>query len=106
MATPAEVKTAILNITGVNLTDPQLLNLATLYCESWGSQWSNPWDETDNPTEYAAWPTAAEVAQFFADKTRSEWQQRVYKGKYKANRDASNSSDASDAAAESAVLNP
>jgi hypothetical protein len=87
MATTAEVKTAILSIAGKDLDNPTLVALATLYNESWGSQWTvgaNPYDPEVAPADHAAWPSNAtndEIADFFAAKTRSEWQSRVWRAK-------------------------
>ena len=110
MATPADVKDAILKITGKTLTDPQLIQAATLYNESFGGQWSvdaNPYDPDTEPAEHAGWPgnaTVAQVADFFAIKTRSHWQSRVWRGKKNQVSAANESGEDTAAQAEADVL--
>jgi hypothetical protein len=87
MATTAQMKSAILDLTGKDLSNAVLLNVATLYCESWGSQWTvdaNPYDPETEPTEYADWPasaTPAHVADFMGDRTVSHWKSRVWRAR-------------------------
>ena len=52
------------------LTPAQMLSIANRYNDANG--FSNPWDETDNPAEYAAWPTNIERATFLLQKLRGE----------------------------------
>lgn len=52
------------------LTNPQMLAIVDRYNEANG--FSNPWDETLNPAEYAAWPTNLEKATFFLQRLRGE----------------------------------
>ena len=52
------------------LTPVQMLSIANRYNEA--NSFSNPWDETDNPTEYAAWPTNLETATFLLEKLGGE----------------------------------
>jgi len=104
MATTADVRSGILSFSGTDLTNAELLSLAIYYCKSWGGQWANPWDETENPTEFAAWPTAAEVADFFAQKTVVEWKQRIYRAKLQERQAADAAQQAADAAAEAGKI--
>lgn len=52
------------------LTPAQMLSIANRYNAA--NSFSNPWSETDNPTEYAAWPTNLETATFLLQKLRGE----------------------------------
>jgi len=52
------------------LTPAQMLSIANRYNEANG--FSNPWSETDNPTEYAAWPTNLERATFLLQRLGGE----------------------------------
>ena len=66
-------------LAGKSLTSGQIVSIVDKYNASWGSQWANPWDETDNPTEFAAWPTNEEKATFYLDKIREETRSRLYR---------------------------
>lgn len=52
------------------LTNPQMLSIVDKYNAANG--FTNPWSETDNPTEYAAWPTNLERATFFLQRLGGE----------------------------------
>ena len=52
------------------LTNQQMLSIANRYNEANG--FSNPWNETDNPVEYAAWPTNLEKATFLLQRLGGE----------------------------------
>ncbi len=70
MAVTDDAKAIMQALSGKTLTNPQMLSIAQRFADSRG--YSNPWDETENPTEYAAWPTAKELASFFRNKLRNE----------------------------------
>ena len=57
-------------LSGKTLTAPQTLSIVNRYNTFEG--FSNPWDQTDNPVEYAAWPTNLERATFFLADLRGE----------------------------------
>lgn len=110
MPSAAEVKVAILNITGKDLTNTVLKDAAERYNESFGSQWTvdaNPFDPETEPDDHSAWPTNAtadQIADFFAIKTRNHWQGRVYRGEKTRQANANEAAEAAAAAAASAEL--
>ena len=70
-ATPIDdAKTVLQTLSGNTLSNAQMLSIATKYADRHG--YSNPWDETLNPAEYAAWPTNTELAIFFLAKVRNQ----------------------------------
>jgi hypothetical protein len=62
--------TVLNGLSGKTLTNPQMLSIVNRYNTANG--FSNPWDETDNPVEFAAWPTNLERATFFLQHLRGE----------------------------------
>ena len=83
----SDAKTVVQILTTGAKTNAQILSIATKYAESYGSQWANPWDETDNPDEFAAWPTNTELAEFFLLKMRAHGIDRMYKRGLRQGRD-------------------
>ena len=63
-------KSVMLGLSGKNLTNAVMLRVATRYARRNG--YSNPWDEEVNPTEYAAWPTVDELAEYFLNRVRNQ----------------------------------
>jgi hypothetical protein len=91
MATAAQMKSAILNVTGKDLGAEILIESARLYCASWGGQWVNPHEE--GAPEHDAWPTLNELGDFMAQKTRSHWQSRIWRQKKKEAAEANQASE-------------
>lgn len=103
-ATTDAATAVILNVSGKTLSGATLLNVATLYAESYGGQWANPWDVDANPAENAAWPTNDEIAQFLLDKVRSHMQVRVYRAKKKSTSEGNEAAENAAAQAEADKL--
>lgn len=64
-------------LSGKTLTNTQMLSIVNKYNASFGNRFSNPWNEDDNPDEYAAWPTNEEKATFLLQNMRGEIRSRL-----------------------------
>ena len=96
MTAVADAKAVIQALAGKTLDNATMLRVAERVIASQGGLFSNPWDETANPTEYAAWPTTEEKAQFFLDTGTKFYKSLLYRaGKQEA--------EATNAAAEAAA---
>ena len=79
MTAVTDATTMINLFAGKTLDGPTLLRVANRVIATQGSKFFNPWDETLNPTEFAAWPTTEEKAQFFIDIGGSYYRSLLYR---------------------------
>ena len=77
------------------LSNAQMLSIVDKFNAANG--FSNPWDEEDNPDEFAAWPTNLEKATFFLERLGGEIRSDIRNA-------AAREYDASAAAAREAAL--